>query len=173
MTDAKDPAELESQSFFWDRYMTSGKTAFEREDQIDAVRMFMLALKAAVVVEDKVRTAQSMSWMALVQYELSNFTESERLVKQVIGMSDDLKGTELVEERRNYELLAMICRRQHKYKEARDAYEWLVEDCQRRGVSQTNQDYLALLDMLDDTKRQLAHFNSPQTAAFWDFTTVN
>src|SRR5581483_8661396 len=116
--------DYETQSFFWDRYMTIGKQAFEDRRMIEAIRMFMLALKSAMTVDDKAQSVEAMSWMALVYYELNNLTESERLLKQVISMSAD--SPEIEDKHQHYKLMGLVLEGLGKYKDAQDTYVWLL-----------------------------------------------
>ena len=163
--------DYETQSFFWDRYMTIGKQAFEERKMIEAVRMFMLALKSAMIVDDKSQSTQSMSWMALIYYELGNLTESERLLKQVISMGAD--APEIEDKHQHYKLLALVLEGLGKHKEAQETYIWLLNDSRRRGLSESDAEYRLLVQKHEQAKAQLAQVRLPASAAVWDFTAVN
>jgi tetratricopeptide (TPR) repeat protein len=163
--------DYETQSFFWDRYMTIGKQAFENRRLVEAIRMFMLALKSAMTVDDKAQSVQSMSWMALVYYEWNNFAEAERLLKQVIIMAAD--RPEIEDKHQHYKLMGLVLEGQGKYKEAQETYVWLLNDCRRRGLTASDNEYRLLVQKHEQAKSRLPQVTLPPSAAVWDFSAVN
>lgn len=142
--------DLESQSFFWDRYLEKGKEAFATERHVEAVRMFTLALKTANTLQDTLRKAQATSWLALSFYELHNFDQAETLLKEMLNMGQTI-GPDVLEQEQNLQLLAALYERQARYKEAEAALSWLLFDYQRRPELQDSQ----ALEMLSAKCRYL------------------
>lgn len=145
--------DLDSQSFFWDRYLQKGKEAFASERHVQAVSMFTLALKTANNLQDGLRKAQATSWLALSYYELHNYDQAEILLKEILQMSPN-GGPDILEQDQNLQLLAALYERQSRYQEAEAALSWLLFEYQRRPEMTGSPSVEILADKCRDLKER-------------------